>query len=251
MSFRVSEFHENSNFTNFCVFSAAHCFENKGRREEDVKSAKDIVAWVGKHNLDRKNETGSVAHYVGELIIHEDWEHNGYDFDADIALLLLKTEVDLTQEQFVWIVCLPTPSQGEVTGNGTVVGFGVSERSEADGEKHDSTPNELTLPAVTQDECSKNHNLHGMSSNRTFCAGFENQGKSACKGDSGGGFYQYDYGSKSYILAGIVSSSPRDRSGGCNINDYSVFTDVSKFVGWIQEKMKIEWTYVKLSVDKR
>jgi secreted trypsin-like serine protease len=206
-----------------------------------VKSAKDIVAWVGKYNLEQKNETGSVAHDVGKLIIHEDWKYDEDDFDANIALLLLKTEVDLTQRQFVRIVCLPPASQGEVTGDGTVVGFGISARSEANREAHDSTPSELTIPAVTQAQCfAADYRFHILSSNRTFCAGFVNQGKSVCRGNSGGGFYQFDRSTRGYTLAGIVSASFSDPLGDCNTNTYSVFTDVSKFVSWIQEKMEIE-----------
>jgi secreted trypsin-like serine protease len=179
------------------VFLAAHCFQEKHSREEDVKSAKDVVAWFGKHNLQVEDEVGSVVHEVGELFLQKDWKHFEDDYDADIALLLLKTEVDLKQRQFVRIVCLPTPSQSEVIGNGTVVGFGVSKRSEADVKRHDSTPNELILPAVSHARCFEAGNrLHEMSSNQTFCAGFINQGKSVCKEDSGGGFYQYNRSTK-------------------------------------------------------
>jgi secreted trypsin-like serine protease len=190
--------------------------------------------------LGAAHERGSKAHEVRELIIHEDWKHDGDNFDADIALLVLKTEVDLTQRQYVRIVCLPPANQGEVTGDGTVVGFKRST-------DEDSTSNEVTLPAVAQAQCFEaDDRFHELSSNRTFCAGFVNQGKSACKGDTGGGFYQLDRSTRKHILAGIVSASPRDPSGGCNTNTYSVFTDVSKFVEWIKEKMEIEWTYVKL-----
>jgi secreted trypsin-like serine protease len=59
-----------------------------------------------------------------------------------------------------------------------------------------------------------------------------NQGK----GDSGGGFYQYYM--KSYTLVGVISASPNDPNLDCNIKTYSVFADVSKFVGWIQKNMK-------------
>jgi secreted trypsin-like serine protease len=93
--------------------------------------------------------------------------------------------------------------------------------------------------------------MRELSSNQTFCAGFVGQGKTACKSVNGGGFYQLDRSTKSHILAGIISGSPKDPSGGCNTNTYSLFTDVSKFVGWIQKKMKeIEWTYVELSLSR-
>jgi secreted trypsin-like serine protease len=37
-----------------------------------------------------------------------------------------------------------------------------------------------------------------------------------------------------YSLAGIVSASPNDPNEDCSMNAYSIFTDVSKFVIWIQ-----------------
>jgi hypothetical protein len=117
------------------------CFEGKKMEPEDRKSAKNVVAWVGKHDLLVEDEEGSQAHEVGELIIHEDWKHDEDNFDADIALLLLKTQVDLTQRQFVRIVCLPVASQGEVTGNGTIVSFGHSTDD-------NSALNELTFTAA-------------------------------------------------------------------------------------------------------
>jgi secreted trypsin-like serine protease len=225
----------------FGVVSAASCFEGKHRRPEDVKLAKDVVAWDGKNNY---------MHDVGELIIHEDWKHDSDNYDADIALILLKSEVNLTQLQFNRTVCFPTSGQGEVTGNGTVDNFDISAQSHANQGEHDVTRNELKLAVVSQTQCFKADNkLREMSSKRTFCAGFVNQSKSVCKGDSGGGFYQLGRSTKCHTLAGIVSATPNDPNGGCNT--YSVFTDVSKFVGWIQAKMEeIEWNYVKFSLKE-
>jgi hypothetical protein len=80
------------------------------------------------------------------LIIHEDWKHDNDNYDADIALDRLETEVDLSQPQFVKIVSLPTESQSVVTGDGTVVSF---TRSGADDEEQDTNPNELTLPVLS------------------------------------------------------------------------------------------------------
>jgi secreted trypsin-like serine protease len=197
---------------------------------------------VGKHNLDREGERGSAAYQVIRLTLHEDWKHETDDFDADIALLTLDTKVDLTNRQTVRIVCLPQSSTSEVTGMGTVVGWGISERSLADREQHDSKPNKLELPAVTKQQCFASNDstadqLDLASSERTFCAGFVNQNKSACKGDSGGGFYVYDRSKKTYNVAGIVSSSLPEESGGCRTDTYSIFTDVSKFIDWIHAKM--------------
>jgi hypothetical protein len=122
-----------------CVLGA-HCFSAKHRKPNEVKSGKDIVAWLGKNNLREENERGSVAHAIEYLTIHEDWKHDNDNYDADIALLWLDMEIDLSQPQYARFVCLPTANQGGVTGDGTVVGFGHSTAEE---------PTELVLPAVT------------------------------------------------------------------------------------------------------
>jgi secreted trypsin-like serine protease len=57
-------------------------------------------------------------------------------------------------------------------------------------------------------------------------------------GDSGGGFVQYDKETKAYSITGIVSSSLKDNVGSCRIDLYSVFTDVTKFIDWINLKME-------------
>jgi secreted trypsin-like serine protease len=229
--------------------SAAHCFHPKHSRPEDVKSAFDVIAWVGMHDLLKLNEKGSMSRYVINIEIHPDWKPTSHSFDADIALLHLEKIVDLTQMEFVRTVCLPPSNQDELTGYGFAVGYGTSERSEADGEKHDSTPNEVKLPIVPLSQCIEEHMFDQMLSNRTFCAGFLNQGKAVCEGDSGGGLYQYDYSTKSFILIGIISASPNEPSGGCNIDTYSMYTKVSSYVPWIHERIdQSEWTYVNLSI---
>lgn len=186
---------------------------------------------------------------VWEIIIHEDWDYDSEEFDADISLVVLETEV--SRGLSVRIVCLPAASQAEVSGTGSVVGWGVSRRSDANGDPHDSTPNELELPAVPQSQCFEaDRNFIIASSNRTFCAGYVNQDKAACKGDSGGGFFLFDRSTKSFNLAGIVSASLIDpKLGPCRTDTYSIFTDVGKFVGWIGEKMEktkeIKWKEIE------
>jgi secreted trypsin-like serine protease len=233
----------------FGSVSAAHCFIPKHSRPEDIKSEFDIYVAVGKHNLLKENEEGSAVHDVERVYIHPDWNRTSLSYDADIAVLHLETDVDLTRSKSVRTICLPPPNEREVTGSGIAVGYGVSERSVADRERHDSTPNEVKLSIVPQSKCVEEYMFDQISSHRTFCAGVLKQEKNVCQGDSGGGFYQYDRSTRRSILIGIISASPSEISGGCNINTYSMYTDVSKFVGWIDEVVKkSDWTFVKLSI---
>jgi secreted trypsin-like serine protease len=187
------------------------------------------------------DEKGSKAHAVWDVILHEDWDHQSADDDADIALIVLEAEVDLIQQN-VGLVSLPPPSEGKVIGTGYVVGWDINERSSA------STPNELRLLAVTQLQCFEADQLLSLvSSNRTFCAGFVNESNSSCKGDSGGGYFLVDQSTGTSNLVGIASVPISNSS--CQSNTFSIFTDVSKFTVWIEEKMEetkqIKWEEVE------
>jgi secreted trypsin-like serine protease len=101
------------------------------------------------------------------------------------------------------------------------------------------TPNYLKLPAVTNEQCTDaDYRFHDLVSDRTFCAGFVNQGKSTCQGDSGGGLFSFYKTTNSVNLAGIVSGSLYNSLNECEINTYSVFTDVAKFVDWINDRRR-------------
>jgi secreted trypsin-like serine protease len=209
-----------------------------------------VTAFVGKHNLSVIDEPGSTEHSVQEIILHPHWNSESIDFDADISIVVLRDPVMFTANAEP--ICLPQPSDDQVVGTGTVVGWGVSERSKAAGEQHDTTPNELEVSAVSQSHCfSTVDDIFYSSSNRTFCAGFVGESKSAFKGDTGGGFYLLDSSTKLFSLQGIVSASndPAQPTRGCDVNVYSVYTNVAKFVDWIRSKIEkpkeIEWHYVE------
>jgi secreted trypsin-like serine protease len=184
--------------------------------------------------------------------MHDDYDYNSNNFEGDIALVVLEESVDL-KPMAVGIVCLPPVSSTTILAQGIVVGWGVSEESEANHQPHSSTPKEVQLPVVTDDACfAADVRFRAFKSSRSFCAGFVNQSKAACLGDSGGGFYSHRDGR--LYLAGIVSSSLPDPYGDCRSDTYSVFTDVRMFVGWIRNKMEetkvIKWKSVKFECSR-
>lgn len=136
-----------------------------------------MKAIVGKHNLSIANEPGSVEHYVWEIIVHPDWDVTSFVYDADISLIVLQEQVNFGDGSSVATVCLPAQSDNEVLGTGFTAGWGFSEKSP---KKVTETPNTLTLPAVNDSVCFKSDSdLQLVSSQRTFCAGFVNQSKTA------------------------------------------------------------------------
>jgi secreted trypsin-like serine protease len=216
--------------------SAAHCFFAKYTGERNWP--KQVIAWVGKHYSIDNDEKDAKAYRVIDIMIHEDWNFNSNSLDGDLALLLLDEKVDLSRRFIVGVVCLPPSSSNSFIGNGTISGWGISEWSIANGEHHSVTPNDLNLPVVTNKQCTDaNYRFKELVSDRTFCAGFLNQGKAVCQGDSGGGLLDFDKSLLTFNLVGIVSGSLYTLNE-CNVNTYSVFTDVAKFVDWINEKVE-------------
>jgi secreted trypsin-like serine protease len=178
-------------------------------------------------------------HEVHDILLHYDWQSGSSNFDADLALLVLESPVDLSNQLVVGVVCLPPARSESVSGVGKMAGWGISEWSESISESYSFTPNEIELSAVSRDVClAADYNFQVFTSPRTFCAGIANQNKSSCKGDSGGGFFQFDSFNGAFNVIGISSSSVLDSFKGCRTGSYSVFTDVTKFVGWIDKNIE-------------
>jgi serine protease 7 len=204
-----------------------------------------VTTILGKHDLSVSNEFGSKKLLVNDVLLHPDWNFNAEKFDADISIVVLQREVEFSAQ--IQPVCIPQSNNDEVIGLGTVVGWGKSSLLE----DYDSIPNKLMVPAVNSSHCYTTFSLlSAVSSNRAFCGGFENQGRSPCLGDSGGGFY-LSY--PSWNVRGIISASLVDFDYGCDINKFTLYTNVARFVDWInktiEETQKITYQYVDFECE--
>lgn len=95
------------------------------------------------------------------------------------------------------------------------------------------------MPIVSQEECIRsNSKFLPITSTSTFCAG-DRSGKAPCTGDSGGGFVMKRSDNRFY-LRGVVSTALKDGPLLCDVNNYVVFADVSKFSEWINQTMNID-----------
>lgn len=209
--------------------SAAHCFQDKGNSKPIP--ATYITAMLGKFDLKVSNESGAKNASIWEIILHPEWDFNIKKFDADLSIVVLDETVEFNDE--IQPVCLPQASYDEVTGDGTIVGWGRSSLQKS----HDIKPNKLVVPAVNGTYCyTTYHHLARISSNRMFCGGYEDQEKAPCLGDSGGGFYVNE--SSIWNVRGIISSAIWNRQYGCGINKFSLYTNVARFVEWISKVME-------------
>jgi secreted trypsin-like serine protease len=214
-----------------CYVTAAHCFW--GKYQTKKTSPSEIFVFAGKFNLSADNERGSRKHSVHDIVIHPDWNLNDDDkYDADIAVVVLQD--DVTFGPGIQSVCLPPASFDEVSGTGVVTGWG---RTQSSGQSTSDVPIKLEIPAVNASHCYTNEvELANIASNRMFCGGFQQQAKGICNGDSGSGFYQKK--SSNWQVLGIVSGSLIDFDHGCDVNKFSLFTNVARFTGWIEKAGK-------------
>lgn len=161
------------------TFTAAHCMFPKFKTKS--LDAEDFIALLGKYNLKYAHEKGVVPTEIHQIDIHEDWKPYVSRYDADIALLHFKGEVQLSD--YIQIICLPSTWQVGDLHEGRVVGWGLSNRENYT--RVEDTPRKIEIKKPPTNEFCFLHEktLLELSSNRTFCAGGENAGP--CLGDSG------------------------------------------------------------------
>ncbi|XP_070502071.1 serine protease gd-like [Chironomus tepperi] len=207
------------------VVSAAHCYYGK---ELIRKLAEDITVILGAQQLNKLAEVGRSISGVDKIYIHADWNPQKEKYDADIAVLILAQEVEFSH--YIQPACLAKRNNDlKKLNDGIIVGFGKSESSAS----HENEPRKATTPIVKTVDCLKKFpDLGNIATYRTFCGGFAN-GTGACTGDSGGGLTVVNAGR--HFLRGVVSSSLYSKKYGCNVNAYSIFTDIRFFLTFIND----------------
>lgn len=192
---------------------------------------KHITAIFGAHDLSSDDEIGRYELKPKRIIIHEDWNSNSSQHDADLALLRFKRG-SITFNLFVQPVCLWNSENIPTETSGIVAGWGESE----DKTKiHENLPRQITAPIHSHGKClAGKPKIAELSSDRTFCAGLRN-GTGVCRGDSGGGLFIVVNGA--YYLRGIVAASLETTLGDCNTYENAVYLDVLEFKDWIEDEI--------------
>ncbi|XP_016925265.2 serine protease gd isoform X1 [Drosophila suzukii] len=239
------------------VISSAHCFKLFNKRY----TSNEVLVFLGRHNLKNWNEEGSLAAPVDGIYIHPDFNSQLSNYDADIAVIMLKDEV--RYNTFIRPACLWSGSSKAeyiVGEQGIVIGwsFDRSNRTQdqklpsgAPGKKSSdsqSAPKVVKAPVVGNAECFRaNAHFRSLSSNRTFCAGIQTEERD--RHQSSASFYTGISGAGLFIrrnnrwmLRGTVSAAlPAAESPDpgatshklCCKNQYIIYADVAKFLDWI------------------
>ncbi|XP_042314111.1 coagulation factor X-like [Sceloporus undulatus] len=197
------------------VLTAAHCLDT-------VAPHHVTVGDFDKYQRERDEQKVRVRQF---------WRHPQYDSDNynnDIALIRLTSDVVFSQH--VLPICLPSPNLAalliEEQSQGMVSGWGATH-----------TKGRLTrflmkvkLPVVSMETCRQS--TEKVITDNMFCAGYAEEGRDACEGDSGGPF-AVAYRNTWYLL-GIVSWG----EGCAEVGKYGAYTRVSNYISWIKEMIE-------------
>lgn len=171
--------------------------------------------------MDNFREKGSSLINILKIIIHEDWNSDAENYDADIALLRVKKQIQYTD--FVKPICLFKPNDG--TGDiktGWLIGY---------GESSNTYPRKLILPILGTTTCLRiESGYRAKISPRMFCAGSKSL-TNICGHDMGDGLFVKFRGK--YFLAGIASFVMSKRYGDCDFKNAALFTNVHLMSEWI------------------
>ncbi|XP_018574094.1 uncharacterized protein LOC108913102 [Anoplophora glabripennis] len=205
------------------IVTAAHCVTNEFGNTLPVEL---YLIGVGKLYSEYKASNDTRAQYLElfKIIVHEDYKGDNRRFLADIAVLVVKGEIVLTE--VVQPVCfnnmksiyLHPGSIGEVSGWG---------RTEDD----DTSEILRTLKIPYKDDATCAEELPKEWVNKysivdKLCAGLFNKSTSVCDGDSGNGLAFLNAEDNRYYIHGIVSLGPL-RDGHCDIQQNSLYTKVA------------------------
>lgn len=182
---------------------------------------------LGSHDLDSDIEVSRIVMEIQKIYTHNSWKLSVRKFDSDIAVVVLKDEVKFNDK--IQPICLPLKNKlVESLTMGVVVGYGKTENR---NREYSNIPKQAQTPIHNLNFCiNKYPQLQSIASKTTFCGGHGN-GTGACTGDSGSGLFVHV--NNVFYLRGLVSSSLNDIEIGCDVNKYSVYTNVTRFIKWI------------------
>ncbi|KAG9262332.1 hypothetical protein AMEX_G24097 [Astyanax mexicanus] len=198
----------------YFILSAAHC----------MNQSRSITVILGEFDT-LTREGREVTHAVDQVLVHMNYVPETYH--NDIALIKLVKPITFTK--YILPACLPERDFAERVlmqqEDGLVSGFGRV----FEGGPQSTILQKLTVPYVDRATCMESTKF--KISNRMFCAGYDQETKDACQGDSGGPHVtKYK---NTWFVTGVVSWG----EGCARKGKYGVYTQVSKYIKWIEMVM--------------
>ncbi|KAF6723556.1 Suppressor of tumorigenicity 14-like protein [Oryzias melastigma] len=200
------------------LLTAAHCVQDG--QFNRYSQAHLWEALLGLHSQGQTQEW-TVRRGVRRIIPHKDFSSTTYD--NDIALMEL--DADVTLNQYIWPICLPSPAHDFPAGQEAwITGWGATH----DGGSRTTFLQKAAVRIVNATVCSSL--MEDVVTDRMLCAGVLKGGVDACQGDSGGPLTVKGSSGRAF-LAGVVSWG----EGCAQKNKAGIYTRVTKFRSWIKQ----------------
>ncbi|XP_068686247.1 transmembrane protease serine 9-like isoform X2 [Montipora foliosa] len=201
------------------IVTSAHCFyryNNPSQWQVRVGEHNESIYEGFEEMIDIENVTAHPGFTVGSY----------YDpGDYDIAIIKLKRPAVFHKR--VHSICLPDMETSFPAGKSCfTTGWGKQNETAAE---YSQVLREVEVNLVSRQVCNSNISYQGFINERYLCAGFQEGGRDACFGDSGGPLAcQLENGS--YVLTGVVSWG----EGCARANKYGVYLDVRFMLPFIE-----------------
>uniref|UniRef100_T1J4F7 limulus clotting factor C n=1 Tax=Strigamia maritima TaxID=126957 RepID=T1J4F7_STRMM len=213
------------------VLTAAHCVTLRGLKTPILKDS--FKVYVGKYFLDDTKDDSEVqVQQPRKIFVHPDY--NPASLDSDIGLIEVVTSFRLTVR--VQPICLPSPvdMRSRTKNVATVIGWGYTENKQTS-----SVLNNLEVPLVSTEKCRSEYAKKGIRvTENMICAGYDEGGRDACSGDSGGALmFPTDRSDSNWVVEGIVSWGGSLESQCAQAGEYGSYVKVRNYIDWIKQHM--------------
>lgn len=185
---------------------------------------------LGAFNVSFPQNSSNVIIDVKDIDVHPDYRIGFFEekFDADIAMLTLDKDVQFNM--YIQPICIMMPDFDlRSISNGYTFAYGLLTDDNKNILSSIDTPFEHS-----NEECFYTHpKLLTLSSKRTFCGG-RRDGTGHCTVSGAGLIINED---DTFFLHGI-SSAFLFSYPSCDLNNYSIYTNVSMHFNWIKSKIE-------------
>ncbi|XP_019619961.1 PREDICTED: cubilin-like [Branchiostoma belcheri] len=200
------------------VVTAAHCVD-------DNPNPSRYTVVLGMHHKIGISDSTEQRFSLEQVIIHEQYQSSPVP-NRDIALLKLNQPATLNQ--YVRTACLPDGAEDEPAAGTTCV---ITGWGDTQGTGDANILKQARVPVVRHEACRNTYGSTRPVTRFMMCAGYPEGGHDTCQGDSGGPLVCSRRGT--WVLDGVTSWGE-----GCAIPGYpGVYTRVSAFLGWINQKI--------------